>query len=219
MRLYHFLKTCYAIDDVEKARVKISLWMDVNDPWELKPFDLSDPRTRRALEAFKTTMNRRFSFVSLCKQWRSPLMWAHYAERHQGVALGFEVTDAFCTPIRYVPNVYLLPTANPQQMGTQCLRDGRRMIDAMLDTKFDGWRYEEEVRVFANQDGSNTENGIEFYPFSADFALREVVLGEKCPLSIAQFRASVPSIGSAVSVIRARRAVDDFRLEEDPNAS
>jgi hypothetical protein len=219
MRLYHFLHTRYAIDDVGKTRVKISLWMDVNDPWELMPFDLSDARNLRALEGFKTTMNRRFSFVSLCKQWRSPLMWAHYAERHQGVALGFEVTDAFCSPIKYVPNVYSLPTANPKQMGTQHLSDGRRMIDAMLDTKFDGWSYEEEVRVFANQDGSNTENGIEFYPFSADFALREVILGEKCPLSIAQFRASVPSMDSLVRVLRARRAVHDFRLEEDQNAS
>ena len=33
MRPYHVLKACYAIDDVEKKRVKISLWMDVNDPW------------------------------------------------------------------------------------------------------------------------------------------------------------------------------------------
>jgi hypothetical protein len=219
MRLYHFLKACYAIDDVEKKRVKISLWMDVNDPWELKPFDLSDARNLRALEEFKTKMSKQFSFVSLCKHWRSPLMWAHYAERHQGVALGFEVTDAFCTPIKFVPNVYLLPTAMPQQMGTQRLNDGRRVIDVMLDTKFDGWSYEEEVRVFANQDGSNTENGIEFYPFSADFALREVILGEKCPLPIAQFRASVPSMDSLVRVIRARRAVHDFCLEEDPNAS
>jgi hypothetical protein len=219
MRLYHFLNVGYAIDDVEKKRVKISLWKDVNDPWELMPFDLSDLRNLRALEGFKTTMSKQFSFVSLCKHWRSPLMWVHYAERHQGAALGFEVTDAFCTPIKYVPNVYLLPTAKPQRMGEQILNDGRRVIDVMLDTKFDGWSYEEEVRVFANQDGSNTENGIEFYPLSADFALREVILGEKCPLSIAQFRASVPSMDASVSVIRARRAVHDFCLEENPDPS
>jgi hypothetical protein len=109
--------------------------------------------------------------------------------------------------------------ANPQQMGTQQLSDGRRVIDVMLDTKFDGWIYEEEVRVLATQDGSHTENGIEFYPFSADFALSEVILGEKCPLAIAQFRASVPSMDSSVRVIRARRAVHDFCLEEDPNVS
>jgi hypothetical protein len=219
MRLYHFLKARYAIDDLERKRVKISLWMDVNDPWELKPFDLSDARNLRALVGFKTRMSKQFSFVPLCTRWRSPLMWAHYAERHQGVALGFDVTDAFCTPINYVSNVYFLPTAKAHQMGTQLLNDGRRVIDVMLDTKFDGWSYEEEVRVFANQDGSNTENGIEFYPFSADFALREVILGEKCPLSFADFRASVPSMDSSVRVIRARRAVHDFCLEEDPNAN
>ena len=126
MRLYHFLKTRHASDDVEKSRVKISLWMDVNDPWELKPFDLSDARNLRAIEGFKTRVNKKYSFVCLCKHWRSPLMWAHYAERHHGVALGFEVTDAFCTPINYVPNVYQLPTANPRQMGTQRLNDGKR---------------------------------------------------------------------------------------------
>lgn len=219
MRLYHFLKACHAIDDVRKNRVKISLWMDVNDAWELKPFDLSDPRNLRALEAFKTTMSKRFSFVSLCKHWRSPLMWAHYAEKHEGAALGFEVTEAFCTPINYVPNVYQLPTANRREMGNALLSDGKRVIDVMFDTKFDGWGYEEEVRVFANQDGSNTENGIEFYPFSADFALREVILGEKCPQSIAQFRAAVPNMDSSVRIIKARRAVHDFCLEEDPGAT
>lgn len=216
MRLYHFLKACHAVDNVEKKRVKISLWMDVNDPWEIMPFDLSDARNRRALEAFKT---QQYSFVSLCKHWRSPLMWAHYAERHQRMALEFEVKDDFCTPIHYVSKVYPLPTANPQQMGSQQLPDGRLVIDVTFDTKFDGWSYEEELRVFANQDGSHTENGIEFYPFSSDFALSEVILGEKCPLSIAQFRASVPSMDSSVRVIRARLAVLDFCLEEDPNAS
>ena len=44
MRLYHFLKACHAVDDVEKKRVKISLWMDVNDPWELNAgFPVLDP--------------------------------------------------------------------------------------------------------------------------------------------------------------------------------
>jgi hypothetical protein len=67
MRLYHFLKACYAIDDVEKKRVKISLWMDVNDPWELEPFDLSGARNLRPLEGFKTKISKQFSFVSFCK--------------------------------------------------------------------------------------------------------------------------------------------------------
>jgi hypothetical protein len=56
-------------------------------------------------------------------------MWAHYAEKYRGVALGFEVRAAFCTPINDVPNVYQLPTANPKQMGTQLLNEGRRVIE------------------------------------------------------------------------------------------
>jgi hypothetical protein len=219
VRLYHFLKTCHAIDNVSKSRIKISLWKDVNDPWELLPFDLSDAEKRRALEGFKDRLNQMFSFVCLCRHWRSPLMWAHYAERHRGVALGFDVDDQFCNPIHYVADVYQLPSAYTGNIGNAILDDGRRMIDAALNTKFDAWQYEEEVRVFANQDGSNVEGGIEFYPYSRNFVLREIILGEKCDLSITQFRASVPNVDPTVSIIRARRAVHDFCLEPNPNAA
>src|SRR5258708_39081339 len=78
-RLYHFLKACHAIDNVGKNRVKISLWMDVNDPWELKPFDLSDARNLRALVGGKTEMSNQFSADSLCKHWGSALMGARSA--------------------------------------------------------------------------------------------------------------------------------------------
>ena len=67
MRLYHFLKACHAIDDVEKSRIKISLWMDVNDPWELKPFDLSDARNLRAIAARQDWLGNDFPLNEWCR--------------------------------------------------------------------------------------------------------------------------------------------------------
>ena len=69
------------------------------------------------------------------------------------------------------------------------------------------------MRVFANQDGSNMEGDLEFYPFSKDFALREIILGARCSMSISQFSAAVPGIDPSVKLIQARRSVQCFYLE------
>lgn len=219
MRLYHFLKTYHAVDDVVKARIKLSLYEDSNDPFELLPFDLSDPLKRKALENLKTKLHEGYGMICLCKGWHSPLMWAHYAENHKGVALGFDVPEDYCEKIHYFPELLQIPAGGDPEYGRRRLADGRRVIDALLTTKFEGWQYEEEIRVFAQQDGTNTDQGLEFLPFSPKtLALREVILGARCPLSIAQFRAAALNIDPTVTIIKARRALHDFRFEQDPDA-
>ena len=123
-------------------------------------------------------------------------------------------------PFVTVPNdIYTLPIVRTENIGRELLSDGRQVIDALLDTKFDGRSYEGEIRVFAPQDGSHVEDGLEFMPFSdKTVSLREIILGERCPLSVAQFPASIPHINSCVSIIKTQRALHDFRLEPDPDA-
>jgi hypothetical protein len=44
MRVYKFLTSEYAIKDIWERKLKISEISDLNDPFELIPCDLSDPR-------------------------------------------------------------------------------------------------------------------------------------------------------------------------------
>ena len=41
-RVYKFLPRKWAFDDIEKRHIKISRVCDLNDPFDLSPFDLSD---------------------------------------------------------------------------------------------------------------------------------------------------------------------------------
>lgn len=46
-RVYKFLKRDDALWDIRKQKIKISEIHDLNDPFELIPFDLSNPQWRR----------------------------------------------------------------------------------------------------------------------------------------------------------------------------
>ena len=221
MRLYYFTKAAHALDNVSKRRIKISLYRDVNDPWELLPFDLSDAANREIMLAFKNRMDTEYAFICMSKTWTCPLMWAHYAEKHRGVALGFDVADDYCNPIHYLPSVYELPPRRTNEnMGTLILRDGRCVFNALFFTKFDQWAYEKEVRVHTNQNGTHVnEAGIEFSPFSAQFDLREIVLGEQCVLTADEFHIRVPDLNPNLRFLRARRARHDFCMEPDSNGT
>ena len=48
-RVYKFLPKGWAHDDIEKQHIKISRFCDLNDPFELSPFDLSNGDKRDAL--------------------------------------------------------------------------------------------------------------------------------------------------------------------------
>ena len=71
-RVYKFLPRKWAFDDIEKRHIKSSRVCDLNDPFDLSPFDLSDGDQRDALiRARKVLFDRGrgllcFSFKSLC---------------------------------------------------------------------------------------------------------------------------------------------------------
>ncbi len=49
MRVYHFLPTVHALDDIEKKRIRISEIDQLNDPFELWCVSQEDERIRPAL--------------------------------------------------------------------------------------------------------------------------------------------------------------------------
>ena len=47
MGVYHLLCAQYALDDLKKQRLKVSLFADLNDPFELLSVELSDRAIRK----------------------------------------------------------------------------------------------------------------------------------------------------------------------------
>jgi hypothetical protein len=99
MRLYHYLETRWALDDIRRRRLKLSTIDDMNDPYEGFSVCSDHEATQAALE--KTQWEFVNKYVALCFSL-SPnniLMWSHHGEKHKGICLGFEVFDELTRPV------------------------------------------------------------------------------------------------------------------------
>ena len=86
-RVYKFLSAQFALRTVVEHRLKISEFADMNDPFELVGVKLSDPGFQQIL----TDIFSRFGALCLTKSWNNPLLWSHYADKHKGLCLGFDL--------------------------------------------------------------------------------------------------------------------------------
>lgn len=84
--------------------------------------------------------------LSLSKTNSSILMWSHYAKKHAGVVLGFEILkDAnFFFPPQFISYANTYEELN-------YFRDRPRTIHRNLTTKSKLWEYEEEIRILKRE--------------------------------------------------------------------
>ena len=95
----------------------------------------------------------------------SILMWSHYAENHKGVCLKFDVIKD--PPFFDYPLLMSYEDEYPQ---INFAKDSMKCIMTVLGTKYAGWGYEKELRVYKKQMG--------IYPFLHS-ALVEIIFGCK----------------------------------------
>ena len=74
-------------------RVKLSKISELNDPFELRPYDLTDPRIRQAFLTTRDEIGAERGLACFSSAWSNPVIWAHYSDNHKGLCLGFEVPD------------------------------------------------------------------------------------------------------------------------------
>src|SRR5262249_2317172 len=138
--------------------------------------------------------------------WTSPVLWSHYAARHRGISLGFDLNRSMGERVRYeraripgtVTDVAQLPTLSDE------------MKKQLACTKFAHWEYENEVRVFIELDKAVAEGGLHYRRFDDDLQLKEVIVGQSCPLSLVELRRFVSAAYPSVVTFQARLAVSTF---------
>src|SRR5262249_262139 len=102
VRAYHFLPSHHALDDLRHRRLKIARLDDLNDPFDLWAVAQPDPQLRREIRASKEELAKRFGMLCFSLSWQNPLLWSHYADRHRGIALGFDINAAQVKKVSYV---------------------------------------------------------------------------------------------------------------------
>jgi hypothetical protein len=201
VRLYHFLSADHALDDVAQKRLKISQIDQLNDPFELWCVYQKDRRLRDALRAYKDQMGARFGVLCFSRHWHNPVLWSHYADRHRGICLGFDIDSRGAKPVAYQaerPRLRIPPSCSD--------------ADQLLYTKFLNWQYEEEWRSWIQIDERDQSTGLYFYNFDSSVRLREVIVGPLCNVPESKVKDALSAHRERISVVKARLAFKTFRV-------
>ena len=104
MRVYHFINATHGISNVALRRLRVSRFSQLNDPFELLAADMTDPRHKEAFDRFKAEIDKNKGMICFSGTWHNPLLWGHYADKHKGIALGFDISDEILLKVRYTSN-------------------------------------------------------------------------------------------------------------------
>ena len=213
MNVYYFTGAPFAISNLSLRRLKVSRLSDLNDPFEMLAANLTDDQHRRNFRELKDYLNESRGIVCFSSNWNNPLLWGHYAEKHTGAVLGFEVPNDLLVKIDY-SRMRVKLEVDPV---TKRLVLDAAVADKLIRTKFRDWKYEDEYRLFAALDHDTKESGLHFLDFSDNLRLTQIILGLRCELPIERIRSIVNSFPDRVKVTKARLAFSTFRVIEDRN--
>ena len=207
MRLYHFLSAKNAFDDLKNKRVKISIIKDLNDPFEFQAGFVKPNRTLRAqLAQFKTNISKEFGIFCCSKNWHNPLLWSHYASKHTGIALGFDMPNRNAIKVTYSKDRPLFTSDSLSKDS-----DNTEYLEKLSKTKLSSWSYEEEVRFIYPLNTLQFDNGHYFNNFDDKMILKEVIIGCNSDISKKEILTILKGYKN-IKLIWSRMAYKSFRI-------
>jgi hypothetical protein len=147
---WHYLPARHEISDLRERRLKVCELGHFNDPFEFWPsMRYSDKGIRDKYKAVVRQIEKKWGVLCFSGVWDRQLLWAHYADGHKGVALGFEIPrgpqDPFVTVhyrARQLRPVVELDT------GPEAEAKNEERFLALGRVKSVEWHYEDESRLF-----------------------------------------------------------------------
>lgn len=168
---------------------------------------------RRTIEQMSGWVRRltteRWRIYCLTPHSDSVLMWAHYAEKHTGICLEFDVRTAEIGRAHRVLYRDAFPVIGPDDFS-----DPRQLVDAVLLTKSREWAYEDEYRLLARDEDLDPTFSVKTakdYLSLASGALTGIICGSNADIPAIQ--AVVGRSGVDVSVKRAVRTPNRYHLD------
>jgi len=196
---------CWGSSALARKHLKFSRFDDLNDPFELLSAHLGERSARRFYNSLRRAVDERFGVVCFSENWRSPVMWAHYGDKHKGLCLGFDVKEA--AEVKYEPQ-RLKHKLDQTQTG---VRVSAELAKIAMTTKFDEWSYERESRGLKELTAQYPDGN--YYREFGDFIqLHEVIIGARCNLMANDISKLVGDVEQPVAVIKARPAFQRFEV-------
>jgi hypothetical protein len=212
MRVYHFVSRDYGLEDIQKRRIKIATIGDVNDPFELVPSSRNEI-IRWRFRIWREQFDQQFGMLCFSRSWRNPVQWSHYAVKHTGLCLGFDIPENLLTKVRYSSTrlqarVDVIEGSGP---------NAQKEMLKVLSTKYAHWRYESEMRLFTRLNERDPDTGLYFASFSRRMSLREVIVGPLSALTRDELLDALSTLLRRVEVYKARLAFRTYSVTRQLN--
>ena len=188
--------------------MRISRFSDLNDPFELLGANLRNQTSRVVFRNWKHEISNTYGLICFSESWRSPLLWSHYAEKHRGICLGFDVPDAKVLAVRYLKDRF--------ELNQEALSE--RTITRFLTSKFVEWSYEKERRVITDLSEIDADDGNYYIQFSDELLLREVIVGALNDLTGETLATEIERAGlsrTEIQLSKARLAFKSYDVVRD----
>ncbi len=208
MRLYYFVSANYAIENIIKQRLKVAHLNDLNDPFEFLCVDMSDAVIRQVFNKTLSDLSEAQGVLCFSKIWDNPVLWSHYADKHKGICLGFDVPDEAVIQVDYAPNRLQVDIKKDFKKG----KIGEKMMSRVLATKFEDWKYEGEARVFVGLEERDSKTGLYYKYFGKDLLLKEVIIGPRCHFAVSDLNGVLTKYNGEVEIVSSRLAFKSFKV-------
>ena len=212
-RVYYFTPPDHALENLQKKRLKVSRFSECNDPFELAAFNLKNKGFRSRFKQWLKDTDSKNGLLCFCRSWRNPVVWAHYAKNHTGICYGFDVDPEVFVDVRYVSE-RLFPGITNKNFFDHVGED--QMVD-LFATKFIHWAYEEEVRLLVTFINPVLPNKLNFQEFTASMSLKQVIVGPRSNITVANVERTVKDGG--VEVFQSRLAFQSYKVVRQDNKS
>ncbi len=217
MRVYHFINKEYGIEDLRRRRLKIATLNELNDPFEFYGVDLSDENIRRGFKRMKNELSLTRGLLCFSRDWHNPVQWSHYADKHRGLCLGFEVSsEVFSESFGSVYYSRKRFQVSPEQIINYRQLD-HETVKKLLFTKYVHWKYENEVRSFVTLDEKDTEKNMYFTEFSDKLKLVQIIVGAESATTREEISTALGNPNPIIEVFKARLAFTTFRVVRQRN--
>lgn len=169
--------------DCNEKLLKIKYYdKDIKEAINNTKHELTRQKRREVIKEFKNPKKRAQILKSKRKEYKlscfskyndQTLMWSHYADKHNGICIGFNF------PHRYDDKFILCPVKYIKELKElDCNADTHRVILYWLTNKSINWEYEGEFRAISHS--KNIDSKYEYTTYDSKY-IQEIIFG--CNLS------------------------------------
>lgn len=208
---YHFTCANYGIENLENSRLKVARFQTLNDPFEMMPYRrYKTLNERKPYTDFFQKMDKKYGLLCFSSTYHDQLLWAHYADGHTGIALGFEITNNDLLEVNYTSE-----NIRPKLSLSADTSENEINYLKLAKTKYAEWQYEKEHRLIVELKECTKADDLFFMPFSSSLALKQVILGARFNHKDNQERILSLKNNLGFEIIASRIGWEDYKVRKD----